>query len=125
MKQDTLDFVQKVFDFHQTKIVTFSKGVCHDCKQPIKIEIEAELDGSLEVRGGAIYPKKNQFLQYDLFYKCDKCFDQDPILKNYQTCEVYSRTVGYLRPASNANKGKLAEINDRKMFDLGGFINND
>ena len=122
MKEATMDFLQKVFDFHQTKIVTFSDGHCHDCKQPINIEIEMELDGSLEVRGGAIYPKKNQLLQYDLFYKCDKCFKKESILKDYQVCEVYSRTVGYLRPQSNTSAGKLAEINDRKMFNLEKFV---
>lgn len=38
---------------------------------------------------------------------CPKC-------KN--TCEVYSRVVGYLRPISQWNDGKLAEFNERKKF---------
>ena len=33
-----------------------------------------------------------------------------------QPCEIWSRCVGYYRPISNYNKGKLAEFNDRKMF---------
>lgn len=33
-------------------------------------------------------------------------------------CEVYSRIVGYLRPISNWNKGKVAEFNDRKTYSL-------
>ena len=125
MKQKTIDFLQKVFNSHKTKIVTFTKGKCHDCKQPIKIEAEMELNGKLEIRGGAIYPVKNQYLGYEIFYKCDKCFNRDPILKNYQECEVYSRTVGYLRPQNNVSAGKLAEINDRKMFNIERFLDND
>jgi hypothetical protein len=31
-------------------------------------------------------------------------------------CEVYSRVVGYLRPASQWNKGKKAEWGDRKNY---------
>ncbi len=31
-------------------------------------------------------------------------------------CEVYSRIVGYLRPIDQANLGKQAEINDRKVY---------
>jgi len=33
-------------------------------------------------------------------------------------CEVYSRVVGYLRPVSQWNDGKLAEFSDRKNFKL-------
>jgi ribonucleoside-triphosphate reductase len=33
-------------------------------------------------------------------------------------CEVYSRTVGYLRPISQWNDGKTSEFNHRKTFDL-------
>ncbi len=31
-------------------------------------------------------------------------------------CEVYSRVVGYLRPTSQWNEGKLEEFKDRKLF---------
>jgi len=33
-----------------------------------------------------------------------------------RTCEVYTRCVGYLRPKSGFNKGKLAEVNMRKTY---------
>jgi len=33
--------------------------------------------------------------------------------------EVYSRIVGYLRPISQWNVGKLQELKDRKMFKVG------
>ena len=32
--------------------------------------------------------------------------------------EVWSRTVGYLRPTSHWNKGKLAEWSDRKVYSV-------
>lgn len=31
-------------------------------------------------------------------------------------CEVWSRVVGYLRPTSRWNVGKLSEFGDRKLF---------
>jgi ribonucleoside-triphosphate reductase (formate) len=31
-------------------------------------------------------------------------------------CEIYSRVVGYLRPISQWNEGKVAEFKDRKTF---------
>ncbi len=31
-------------------------------------------------------------------------------------CQVYSRVVGYLRPTSQWNDGKVAEFNDRQVF---------
>ena len=33
-------------------------------------------------------------------------------------CEVFSRIVGYIRPISNWNEGKLAEFKDRKTFEI-------
>ena len=33
-------------------------------------------------------------------------------------CEIWSRVVGYLRPVSNWNEGKIAEFKDRKIFKL-------
>ena len=31
-------------------------------------------------------------------------------------CEVYSRVVGYIRPVSQWNQGKVSEYQDRKTF---------
>jgi len=36
-----------------------------------------------------------------------------------QTCEVYSRVVGYIRPVEQWNPGKQSEFDDRRMFNLG------
>jgi len=33
-------------------------------------------------------------------------------------CEVYTRVVGFYRPVAQTNKGKQAEINDRKLYDV-------
>ena len=33
-------------------------------------------------------------------------------------CEVWSRVVGYLRPISKWNEGKLSEFKDRVVFDM-------
>jgi ribonucleoside-triphosphate reductase len=33
-----------------------------------------------------------------------------------QSCEVYSRVCGYMRPVSNWNDSKKAEYHDRKLF---------
>lgn len=49
-------------------------------------------------------------------YKCGDCFKIDPILKNFQKCEVYSRVVGYMRPVEAWNVGKKEEYKDRKEF---------
>jgi anaerobic ribonucleoside-triphosphate reductase len=38
--------------------------------------------------------------------------------KERQKCEVYSRVVGYLSPVQRWNKGKVAEYNQRKTFDI-------
>jgi len=40
--------------------------------------------------------------------------------KERQKCEVFSRIVGYLRPTSQWNEGKLTEWKDRKVFVLKG-----
>ena len=37
----------------------------------------------------------------------------------HQACEVFSRVVGYYRPISNWNKGKVEEFKERKEFTAG------
>lgn len=39
-------------------------------------------------------------------------------MKCGEKTEVYSRVCGYFRPVSNWNKGKKAEFEDRKKFDV-------
>lgn len=38
-------------------------------------------------------------------------------------CEVYTRVCGFYRPVSCTNKGKRAEIQERKMYDYENFLN--
>lgn len=38
------------------------------------------------------------------------------IQKRRTECEVYSRSVGYLRPVSQWNKGKKQEFKERRTF---------
>jgi len=41
-----------------------------------------------------------------------------PKQKTRTKCAVWSRVVGYLRPVSHWNEGKVAEFNDRKSFKI-------
>jgi ribonucleoside-triphosphate reductase (formate) len=45
--------------------------------------------------------------------KCPKCTE----IGQENTCEVFSRIVGYLRPVEQWNDGKQEEFADRKLFD--------
>jgi len=73
---------------------------CHDCKKLLK-------EGS-------------EYMPYtvgkELYVKCRKCHKKDPLLRNYQETECYSRVVGYIRPVNLWNKGKQQEFKDRKVF---------
>lgn len=40
-----------------------------------------------------------------------------------ETCEIYSRVVGYFRPVKNWNKGKVSEWKERVTYDLKGEVN--
>lgn len=74
---------------------------CHDCGKDL-------------VKGDEYMPYRVGKRE---FSKCRECHEKDPILKNYQDAEVYSRVVGYIRPVKQWNKGKQAEYADRKEFD--------
>lgn len=78
---------------------------CHDC--------------SKELTEGAEYmPYK---VDDQEFYKCKDCHQKDPVLRNYQKTEVYSRIVGYIRPTKQWNKGKREEWKDRVTFKVENF----
>jgi len=64
---------------------------------------------------------------------CDKCMKEIHFIERVQgmteaeleelrgkrtPCEIYSRIVGYIRPVNQWNDGKMAEWNDRKVFNL-------
>lgn len=37
-------------------------------------------------------------------------------------CEIYSRTVGYIRPVDQWNDGKRAEFSNRKYVDVSEIV---
>lgn len=51
---------------------------------------------------------------YGEFHECPKCKADG----KDQSCTVFSRIVGYLRPVDQWNDGKRQEFSERKLFDL-------
>jgi len=39
-------------------------------------------------------------------------------MKNRVKCEIWTRCVGYLRPVSRFNDGKVSEFKDRSVFTI-------
>lgn len=76
------------------------KIICHDCGQELK--------------------NNSKYMSYavegETLAKCEECHKKDPLLRNFQKTEVYSRIVGYIRPVEQWNKGKREEYKDRKEF---------
>ena len=89
------------------------EGKCHDCEKDVKVCIFRDDKGAITIKGGAVYNPLSIFL------KCDNCFQKDSVLRNYRSCEVYSRAIGYLRPVSQWNVGKQEEWKMRKNFIFG------
>lgn len=73
---------------------------CHDCGNAV---------GQNEKRTEYDFGKKT-------YVKCEPCHAKDPVLRNFQATEVYSRVVGYIRPVNQWNLGKKAEYADRKEY---------
>jgi hypothetical protein len=86
-------------------------GKCHDCECEVEVLIDETQDG---------YEASLPVWKFDdipmPFFKCAKCYEAEPTLKNYQPTEVYSRVVGYLRPVKQWNPGKQAEMEMRKPY---------
>ena len=94
------------------------EGKCHDCGKDVKVCIFRNDKGVITIEGGAVYnPVINDTKQ--LFFKCDDCFGKDEMLRSWQPVETYSRVVGYIRPISQWNKGKIEEFKQRKEFVIG------
>ena len=89
------------------------RGNCHDCDVPVEVLCSINENGEIVISGGAVY---NPLNTEQPFFKCDKCFQNDKVLRNWRECEVYSRVVGYIRPVKQWNKGKLEEYKQRKEF---------
>jgi hypothetical protein len=91
------------------------RGTCHDCGKPVEVSIIVNEEGAIVISGGCVYQVKQAY-EKELFFKCDECFKNDHILRNFRETEVYSRVVGYLRPVKQWNKGKKAEFDQRIEF---------
>lgn len=78
------------------------KIICHDC--------------------GKTLAHNEEYMPYETtsgtLAKCKTCHQSDPVLRNFQKTEVYSRVVGYIRPVTQWNGAKQAEFTDRKEFVL-------
>lgn len=108
----TIERLHELLENNQDNDVLAWSGACHDCKGEAQVTATPMEDG-IHIQGGSVYePASNKFM-----IKCDDCFQQDPVLRDYQDCEVYSRVVGYLRPVAQWNDAKQAEFTDRKLFD--------
>ncbi len=79
------------------------KMVCHDCGQ--------------ELKEGTEYVNYTQN-EENYLIKCRECYEKNPVMENFQECDVYSRVVGFHTPISRWNKGKAAEWVDRKTFEV-------
>ncbi len=86
-------------------------GSCHDCEREVNLISEKLEDGRLKIGGGALYEAPD-----GQFFKCEDCYGKEKTLKNHRQCEVYSRIVGYLRPISQWNSGKLSEFDMRRTL---------
>ena len=91
------------------------EGKCHDCGKGVKVRIFRDDKEAIVIEGGAVYNPLRQ-----TFLKCDNCFQKDSVLRNWRQIEVYSRVVGYIRPVSGWNKGKIEEFKQRKEFVMRG-----
>jgi hypothetical protein len=107
----TMEFLQGVYDEEGAQEIEF-KGKCHDCGNDVSLLTKLSEDGTLTIQGGALWYTSQ------VFAKCEDCFEKEPVLKNWQNCEVYSRVVGYMRPVEQWNKGKKAEWAMRKPFKI-------
>lgn len=115
---NTMDELQRLFDKYQVGILEF-KGKCHDCGKKVNVVIEMDDDGKVVAEGGALYTPDNNILnQVQRYVKCDRCHAKDPILRDFNMCEVFARVVGYMRPTRQWNEGKKAEYKQRRYYKL-------
>ena len=101
----------RLFQLHEGRQKTEFSGSCHDCGLPVSVVSEKTSGGKIRIEGGAVYETPG-----GLFFKCGGCFAEGKLLGNHRECEVYSRIVGYLRPVSQWNTGKLSEFGNRMML---------
>jgi len=106
-----LEELKKCFEEENTKELEF-EGFCYDCKKALTV-LAVSNGNDITITGGAIYAPKGIDKK---FLKCDKCVSLDPVLRNYQPVQNYSRCVGYMRPVNDWNPGKQEEFRMRKTY---------
>lgn len=112
MKQKDLETL-----FEKEKALSLEwPGFCHDCQCETKV-IAAKSEDGLSVTGGAIYSTNLQG-ETSYFIKCEKCYEKDPTLRNFQPTEVYTRCIGYIRPVGQMNGAKIAEVGMRVPYTI-------
>ena len=104
-----LSKIKELLKEHEVSELAWA-GACHDCKSEVEV-VATDTD----ISGGAVYEDEPSG---SFFLKCDKCFDTDPVLRNYRPCDVYSRVVGYLSPTTQWNAAKLQEFKARQNYTL-------
>lgn len=109
-----LDFIVELLEEKGDFIIT---GNCLDCSKEVRVSVKLVGESKIQIEGGAVYQPLERFNYNEkLVCKCDDCFKKDPRI--HQRNEVYTRVVGYLRPVSQMNPGKLSEIEQREMFHI-------
>ncbi len=88
------------------KTKNMSNQICHDC-------------GSV-LSSGAEFVRFEGALEGSDAIKCRQCFDKNPVLQNFQACDVYSRVVGFHTPVRRWNDAKTEEWKDRKTYQVDG-----
>jgi hypothetical protein len=107
----TVGRLHELFEAHPEKTRLEFEGKCHDCGKDVVVAVTLTAEG-FGIGGGAVYePEPDQFHN-----KCPECFEVNPHLTEFRSCEVYSRVVGYLRPVAQWNAGKQAEFSDRRPY---------
>lgn len=86
------------------------KLVCHDCGKQLQ-------EGEEFIN----YTKDEQ----KYLIKCKQCWEKNPVMENYQECDVYSRVVGFHTPVRRWNDAKAEEWKDRKTYKVEGDQEND
>ena len=86
----------------QEKNKNMTEYTCHDCGRKLTkgeefVRFEAAVEGSDAI-------------------KCKACYEANPVLKNFQACDVYSRVVGFHTPVRRWNDAKSEEWKDRKTY---------
>lgn len=107
-----IDFIIELIEKNGNFTVS---GNCIDCDKEVNVSVELVNENQIKIDGGALYqPPISYNYQEKVVCKCDECFKKDS--KIHQRNEVYTRVVGYLRPTSQMNPGRISEVEQRIMF---------